>query len=208
MKTENLMANFVTNRIRLIGNESIRQLAKEINRRINLESAKNNNAQDLSIVGKVLYGYDDEDASLSEEIEAKWVHPDGQMAEADPLRLVSGWAPVKEIQEHILWHAFQLDPKVIVYMEYDDEAPNFIGARYALIDDYDVYTFESEVDTSDMKVCFEDELEEQLEKNKLTQEYEKVIDWDGLWNMLYEQQLNAYNQMKKKFKWVKDDYIR
>jgi hypothetical protein len=59
-----------------------------------------------------------------------------------------------------------------------------------------------------MKVCFEDELEEQLEKNKLTQEYEKVIDWDGLWNMLYEQQLNAYNQMKKKFKWVKDDYIR
>jgi hypothetical protein len=202
------MANFVNNRIRLIGNKAIEQLSEEINRRFTKDYSENGCQSDNSIVGRVLYGYDDEEAYLQDEIEAKWAHLDGPMDDWEPLRLISGWKPLFEIQDHILWYAIKIDPKVIVYMEYDDEMPNFVGARYALFDDGQIQSFESEIDTSSFGVVSEDEVEKYTEENKKSNDFERIITWDDVWSLLHQQQSKAFEAMKKEHKWAKDNKRR
>ncbi|MBT8606384.1 hypothetical protein G6677_07915 [Polynucleobacter paneuropaeus] len=201
------MANFVTNRIRLIGNESIKQLAVEINKRFTEDCKKNGYQTDTSSVGRILYGYEGDKAYLSDEMDAKWAHLDGPMDDWEPLRLISGWRALTQIQDHILWYAAKLDPKVIVYMEYEDEMPNFVGARYVLLDDSEIQSFESEIETRNYAVVSEDEVDEYIEKNNETNEYEEVISWQDLSDLLYKQQLIAYKEMCNEYKWAKDDEI-
>ena len=201
------MANFVTNRIRLIGNESIKQLAVEINKRFTEDCKKNGYQTDTSSVGRILYGYEGGKAYLSDEMDAKWAHLDGPMDDWEPLRLISGWRALTQIQDHILWYAAKLDPKVIVYMEYEDEMPNFVGARYVLLDDSEIQSFESEIETRNYAVVSEDEVDEYIEKNNETNEYEEVISWQDLSDLLYKQQLIAYKEMCNEYKWAKDDEI-
>ena len=201
------MANFVTNRIRLIGNESIKQLAVEINKRFTEDCKKNGYQTDTSSVGRILYGYEGDKAYLSDEMDAKWAHLDGPMDDWEPLRLISGWRALTQIQDHILWYAAKLDPKVIVYMEYEDEMPNFVGARYVLLDDSEIQSFESEIETRNYAVVSEDEFNEYIEKNNETNEYEEVISWQDLSDLLYKQQLIAYKEMCNEYKWAKDDEI-
>ena len=202
------MANQVTNRIRLIGNELIKNLAEEINRRFAVDFEQNDSEIDSTIVGRVLYGLEDEQAVLTDKIAAKWVYVNSLIEDWEPLRLVSGNWAVKEIQDHILLHASKIDSKVIVYMEYDDETPNFVGARYVLLDNGKIQSFESEFDFSNSKVVEDDELEEAIDENLNTKEYEKVVNWDGVWDLLAEQQLIAFKQMAAKYNWAKDDLIR
>jgi hypothetical protein len=202
------MANQVTNRIRLIGNELIKNLAEEINRRFAVDFEQNDSEIDSTIVGRVLYGLEDEQAVLTDKIAAKWVYVNSLIEDWEPLRLVSGNWAVKEIQDHILLHASKIDSKVIVYMEYDDEMPNFVGARYVLLDNGKIQSFESEFDFSNSKVVEDDELEEAIDENSNTKEYERVVNWDGVWDLLGEQQLIAYKQMAAKYNWAKDDLIR
>jgi len=201
------MANFVTNRIRLIGNESIKQLAVEINKRFTEDCKKNGYQTDTSSVGRILYGYEGDKAYLSDEMDAKWAHLDGPMDDWEPLRLISGWRALTQIQDHILWYAAKLDPKVIVYMEYEDEMPNFVGARYVLLDDSEIQSFESEIETRNYAVVSEDEVDEYIKKNNETNEYEEVISWQDLSDLLYKQQLIAYKEMCNEYKWAKDDEI-
>lgn len=202
------MANQVTNRIRLIGNELIKNLAEEINRRFAVDFEQNDSEIDSTIVGRVLYGLEDEQAVLTDKIAAKWVYVNSLIEDWEPLRLVSGNWAVKEIQDHILLHASKIDSKVIVYMEYDDEMPNFVGARYVLLDNGKIQSFESEFDFSNSKVVEDDELEEAIDENSNTKEYERVVNWDGVWDLLAEQQLIAFKQMAAKYNWAKDDLIR
>ncbi len=201
------MANFVTNRIRLIGNESIKQLAVEINKRFTEDCKKSGHQTDTTSVGRILYGYEGDKAYLSDEMDAKWVHLDGPMDDWESLRLISGWRALTQIQDHILWYAAKLDPKVIVYMEYEDEMPNFVGARYVLLDDSEIQSFESEIETRTYAVVSDDEVDEYIEKNNETNEYEEVISWQGLSDLLYKQQQIAYKEMCNEYKWAKDDEI-
>lgn len=202
------MANFVTNYIRLIGNKSIEQLAIEINKRFTEDCKKNNYQTDTTSVGRILYGYEGDKAYLSDEIDAKWVHLDGPLEDWEPLRLISGWRPIFEIQDHILLHATKLDPKVIVYMEYDDEMPNFVGARYILLDKGEIQSFESEIDTSNLGVVSEDEVEEYIKQNNETNDFEKIVTWDDIWGLLHQQQSNAFEAMLNEYKWAKDEQRR
>jgi hypothetical protein len=202
------MANLVTNRIRLIGNRAIADLAKEINRRFAIDYERNNSEIDSTIVGRVLYGYEDDRALLTNQIAAKWVYVNALLEDWEPLRLVSGNWPVKEIQNHILLHASKIDPKVIVYMEYDDEMPNFVGARYVLFDNKKIQSFEAEFDFSHCNVVDDDELEGAIEENSEMKEFEKVINWDGVWELLGEQQLISFKAMTSKYSWAKDDSLR
>ena len=202
------MANLVTNRIRLIGNKSIINLAKEINRRFAVDFEGNDSEVDTTIVGRILYGFDDERAHLSSLIAAKWVYVNALLEEWEDLRLVSGNWAVKEIQDHILLHASKIDPKVIVYMEYSDEMPNFIGARYVLLDNNKIQAFEAEFDFASSNVVDDDELDDAIEENSISLEFEKVLNWDGVWELLGEQQLIAYKKMAARYSWVKDDSLR
>lgn len=93
-------------------------------------------------------------------------------------------------------------------MEYSDEMPNFVGARYVLLDNDEIQSFEAEFDFTHCNVVDDDELEDALEENLSSKHFEKVLNWDGVWELLGEQQLIAYKEMTAKYSWVKDDSLR
>ncbi len=198
------MANFVTNRISLIGNDAIKELSREINRRFNEDCRLNNNYSDTSQVGRLLFGLSGDAAYLSDKLDAKWVHVDGGLDEDEPLRLISGWRPVFEIQNQILECASKLDPQVIVYMEYDDEMPNFVGISYVVLEDGEIIEFDIETDLSNCLVAYESDYQKELARNQETNEYERVLDWDGVWEIVSENRREAFKAMKKKYSWITD----
>ena len=198
------MANFVTNRITLIGNSAIKELAKEINRRFNADSELSKNYSDTSQVGRLLYGLSGEEVYLSKALNAKWVYPDLPLDEEEPFRLISGWRPVFEIQSHILKYASTLDPNVIVYMEYDDESPNFVGISYITLENDTIIEFDIETDLTNCLVAFENDYEEELARNQKTLEYERVLTWEQVWDLMNENRKEAFEALKAIYSWVQD----
>ena len=128
------MANFVSNRIKLFGNKHIDDLVAEIQKRIRADINKTNEREDLSLVERIFYGRDHSDIKWSyENIGSKWIYPSMDGVD-DELVFITGGEPALGFQDHILKCASKVDPKVIVRLQYDDEMPNFVGARYVLID--------------------------------------------------------------------------
>jgi len=201
------MANFVTNRISLIGNEAIKELSREINRRFNEDCRLNNNYSDTSQVGRLLFGLSGDDAYLSDKLDAKWVHVDGGLDEDEPLRLISGWRPVFEIQNQILDCASKLDPHVIVYMEYDDEMPNFIGVSYATLEKGSIIEFDIEKELRGWLVTFDSDYEEAFKANLVSKEYEEVLRWEEVWDLMSDMRLEAFAALKARYSWVKDSML-
>jgi len=196
------MANFVTNRITLIGNDAIKELSREINRRFNEDSHLNNDYSDTSQVGRLLFGLFGDAAYLSDKLNAKWVHVDGGLGEDEPLRLISGWRPVFEIQSHILECASKIDPHVIVYMEYDDEMPNFVGVSYITLEDDEIIEFDIETDLSNCLVAYDGDYEDEFARNQETNEYEQVLNWEDVWEIVSENRREAFEAMKARYSWI------
>lgn len=201
------MANFVTNRISLIGNDAIKELSREINRRFNEDCRLTNNYSDTSQVGRLLFGLSGDAAYLSDKLDAKWVHVDGGLDEDEPLRLISGWRPVFEIQNQILECASKLDPHVIVYMEYDDEMPNFIGVSYATLEKGSIIEFDIEKDLTSYLVAYDSDYEEALKSNLSSKEYEEVLRWEDVWDLMSDMRLEAFAALKARYSWVKDSML-
>jgi len=95
-------------------------------------------------------------------------------------------------------------------MEYDDEMPNFVGARYVLLENDEIQSFEAEFDffSTNILVVTDYEFEDAIEENSKSKEFEKVINWDDVWELLGEQQLIAYKAMTAEHSWAKDDSLR
>ena len=198
------MANFVTNRISLIGNYAIKELSKEINRRFNEDCRLNNNYSDTSQVGRLLFGLSGDAAYLSDKLDAKWVHVDGGLGEDEALRLISGWRPVFEIQNQILECAYKLDPHVIVYMEYDDEMPNFIGVSYATLEKGSIIEFDIEKELRGWLVAYDSDYEEAFKANLVSKEYEGVLRWEEVWEVMQDIRTEAFTALKARYSWVND----
>ena len=199
------MANFVTNRIKFFGNKQIDDLVLEIEKRINEDMNKTKNMQDLSLVERIFYGRDRSDIEWSyENIGGKWIHAtkDGWDGE---LVFITGWQPAFAFQNHLLKCAATIDPKVVVRLDYDDEMPNFVGARYVLLDKGEVIEFHNEFDTSEYMVVMEDDVESTKEEFRDQGEDDsKVIWWEDLWDFLYEQKLKSLKEMQLQYKSTKN----
>jgi hypothetical protein len=199
------MANFVTNRIRLIGNSNIENLSNEIARRINEDIEKSGDRQDLGLVERVFYGQKQSDINWCfNNIGSKWICAGHDSGDIDEHVFSSGWTPVFKFQDYLLKHAAKIDPKVVIQLNYDDEMPNFVGSRYVLLDGNNVKEFHSELDTSNYTVVMEDEVDET--KEALREEGEDdslVIWWEDLWDLLREQNKIALNRMQAEYKYTK-----
>lgn len=191
------MANDVRNFIRFIGNEKVIACMREIDERLR-NSSRAGDTYGTRAVGRVLYGLEGDDAFLSyDEIGGKWIYY--EYADDDKLMFVTGWRAATIFQDYLLSRLVQLDPNVIVVMDYDDEMPNFIGVRYVLMDDSEIQVFENELDTSDLTVVGLDEVEETEKKYRFDGEDRKVIAWDDLWAMQSEMLADAYDQLKSEY---------
>lgn len=191
------MANDVRNFIRFIGNEKVIACMREIDQRLR-NSSRLGDSYGTAAVGRVLYGLEGDDAFLSyDHIGGKWIYY--EYADDDKLMFVTGWRAATVFQDYLLRRLVQLDPNVIVVMDYDDEMPNFIGVRYVLMDDSEIQVFESELDTSDLTVVGLDDVEETEKKYRLDGDGRKVIAWDDLWVMQSEMLADAYDQLKSEY---------
>lgn len=191
------MANDVRNFIRFIGNRKVSACMHETNKRLNADSDPGD-TYGTGAIGRVLYGLEGDDAFLSyDEIGGKWIYY--EYADDDKLMFVTGWRAATVFQDYLLSRLVQLDPNVIVAMEYDDEGPNFIGVRYVLMDDSEIQVFENELDTSDLTVVGLDEVEETENQHRVEGNDSKVIAWDDLWDMQSEMLANTYDQLKSEY---------
>lgn len=186
---------FNTN-ITLIGNDRIRSLVKEIGNRYKRLIEAGYDAESMEAVAKLFYGEDkDGNHPCYQTIRAKWFYLED--CDIDTLYFRSGNWPLEEIQDHILKHASSLDPHLIVFMEYRDEAPQELGSSYKLLDKGKVVSFESKIDLSNFYIIDEDD--EKSSDNELTMEdvYRK-------WNFTRKE---LFDTLKKKYTWAKDDYF-
>jgi hypothetical protein len=198
------MANNVTCRILLIGNESINQLNDQIKQRISDDILINTDFDDIYRVGRIFYGRSNEDEPLGyDEVGAKWIYDDQGYG---GLGFVSGWDPVYKFQDYLALHASKLDPKVIVLMEYEDESPEFVGARYALMNSGNVVGYESKTDLSDILVTDQSSLDDEMNENNETGNYREIILWEDLTSKIDECKDAAFKAMKKENPWIPVDY--
>lgn len=194
------MANFVKCRFALIGNKEIDGLVKEIFSRLDADRKNHDKYADVSRVGRVFYGLKADQAVLGQaEIGAKWIHDDHDY---DGLGFVAGWDPAMGFQDHLLTYASKIDPKVIVLMEYEDESPNFVGARYVVMKDGNIAEYESYLDLTTTSVVFDDDFEDALIENKATKEYVEVIKWEDLYSKINDCRLIAFDDLMNSNEWV------
>jgi hypothetical protein len=200
------MANFVKCRFAFIGNKAIEDLVKEIKKRIIDDMEIHDSYSDTSRVGRIFYGLEGQDAVLGHEaIRSKWIHDD---QDYDGIGFVGGWDPVRGFQDHLLKYACQLDPKLIVLMEYEDESPNFVGARYVLMKDGIISEYESELDLSDTLVTVDSDYEDALAENEESNEYEEIILWEDLYYKINDCKKIAFSNMKQDNSWIPEDYLK
>jgi len=182
--------------ITLIGNDNIRNLAKEIGIRYKTLLEDGFDSESMETVAKLFYGEDKDCNHPSYQgIRAKWFCLED--CDADSLYFRSGNWPLVEIQDHILKHASAIDPRLIVFMEFKDEDPQEIGSSYKILDKGKIVSFESNIDLSNFQIVDEDD--EISSDNELTMEdvYRK-------WNFSRKE---LFEKLKKKYPWAKDDYF-
>jgi hypothetical protein len=136
--------------ITLIGNSYIHSLVKEIGARYDKLLKDGYDSESMETVAKLFYGEDKGSTHPSyEEIHAKWFCL--EECDTDSIYFRSANWPLIEIQDHILKHASSIDPRLIVFMEYRDEAPQELGSCYKILDKGRVIAFESKIDLSSFR---------------------------------------------------------
>lgn len=202
------MANYVRSRFHLIGNDAVKKYSEELQKKLTKDVKENSNLEDLSAVGRIIYGLKGDDAYLGlNEIGAKWVMINRDIID-EGIAFVSGWEPPNLLQNHLLKDIVKLDPQAIVLMEYEDEAPNFVGVRYVVMNEGQISEQEFRADLTDYIFVDEEEYEEAVAENNLTDEYEMVITGYHIKDMLVEQRELAFEFIQKENKWIKDEIFQ
>ncbi|QWE12493.1 hypothetical protein [Polynucleobacter sp. AP-Titi-500A-B4] len=199
------MANFVKCKFTFIGNKLIDDLVIEMNKRITDDIQIHSDYADTSRVGRIFYGLTGQDAILGfDELGSKWIHDDQDYV---GLGFVGGWDPVRGFQDHLLRHASKLDPKLIILMEYEDESPNFVGARYVLMKNGEIAEYEYELDMTDTLVAYDSDYDEATSNNNETKEYREVILWEDVSDKIAVCKEIAFREIKEDNPWIPKKYL-
>lgn len=191
------MANEVRNQIRFIGNKHVSDCMIEINRRLQLDNNPND-PNGLGKIGRVLYGLEGDASFLSyDQVGGKWIYYD--FDDDDTLVVFTGWDPARKFQDYLLSKISTLDPNVIIAMEYDDEGPGFVGVRYVTMKDSQVFSYEREIDTSELKIVDMFEVEDTKSELMSEGDESEVISWDDLWEKQKDLLAYAYKELKNNF---------
>lgn len=190
------MRDAVDNVIRLIGNDRISWLEKEMHERLERQHKENNALYDYTSVGKVLYGRSDDEAELGEEeISSDWICL-AEGFDGGDLRFDSCGVPPYKLQDYILMHAAKLDPNVIVGMVYQHENDYFVGARYVALKNGAICSCEERLETYDYRVVHEYELEEAEEELMADESDDTLITRDEYWELKQTQSETALRDLK------------
>ncbi len=204
------MANDVNCRIRIFGNATVMATVKEIQERFLAREKTKKIFKDTTAVGVILFGNSEtSDENSYDQIGVKWVYANDLESDGE-LGFVSAWSPVIGLQDHIQSHLAKIDPQVVMVMNYDDEGPEFFGARLTLMNNGELVAFEDEIDTSGYAFASEDEVEE--EQHRLDEENSdnsiEVVSWSELADYKTQCENRVIENAREKFPWISKIFFK
>ena len=163
------MSDYGRNFIDLFGNQAVKDLTTEVNRR--LKACHPNTA-----VGQVLYGLDKENSKyILDKTGSSWVYTSDDFGDIDQLCFESSTDIPEKLENHIVWFYSKVDPEVVLLNTYDSNDGDFVGVRYKLVHKGKIFTFECESVIYGSPVG---ELDEDSEEDQIT--------WEEVWNRQIE----------------------
>ena len=131
------MADFGRNFIDMYGNQAVKDLTAEVNRRLNLCDRQ-------TAVGEVFYGLSPEHAKDIERLTgSSWVShaSSGEFGDDTQILLKSDTDIPEKLENHLVWFYSKVDPDVVLKNAYDTEHGDFYGARFKIVRNGKIFTF-------------------------------------------------------------------
>lgn len=164
------MADFGRNFIDMFGNQAVKDLTTEVNRRLSLCDPE-------TAVGEVFYGLSQENAKEIEKLTgSRWVDhaSTSDFGDADQLLFTSDTIPEK-LENHLVWFYSKIDPDVVLRNMYDSENGNFVGVRFKIVRGSGIFTFHRHKSIWKTVVS---EIDEEDDNDQIT--------WEDLWNIQHD----------------------
>jgi hypothetical protein len=165
------MADFGRNFIDMYGNQAVKDLTAEVNRRLNLCDPR-------TAVGEVFYGLSHEHARDIERLTgSSWVShaSSGEFGDDEQILLKSDTDIPEKLENHLVWFYSKIDPDIVLRNKYDSEDGNFVGIRYKLVRNGKIFTFDRHKSIRETVVF---EVDENDDDDQIT--------WEDLWEIQAE----------------------
>jgi|GEM_PF-3417647 len=173
------IANHVNAWIEMDGNEAAQKIFAQLMQQIEAKRRQYDYG-DVRPISSVLFGEAEaihhDDKRLGG---AKWVFVED--ADDQQLSICSGWDPAFGVGAEIFKRLLAVDPKVSVWMTFEDENPNFVGASVWTLVDGNVVRNDSWEDTCDEEFVDQMELDDMDED-----EAQECKTWDDKGEMISE----------------------
>jgi hypothetical protein len=160
------MTDFARNFIDMYGNQAVKDLTAEVNRRLNQHDPD-------TAVGEVLYGLPKDKANLDNSTTGSdWIEhaAGGEFGSSNQICFKSDTMIPEKFENHLVWFYSKIDPDVVLRNKYSNDYGHFIGVRYKLVRDGKIITFHRHLEI-EHDVVFEkdDDIDEE-------------ITWEELWD--------------------------
>lgn len=193
------MANWVSNKVSIDGNETVTATFKEIQRRLWKDSRDTDGRNDTTAIGRILYGHDADSAhEIFGAMQTKWIFPreiDCKSAEID---FVSAWFEVNEFQDYLTQHLAIVDPTVIVINDYTDESAVFFGMRCTWFENGALQQSVDEIETSEFTIVADDDTSSDAELRE-----QNAVTWEALQQLREQMKFNVLNELAERCPWRK-----
>ena len=167
------MANYVSNNIRVIGNEKVQEKLNEY-----LETLESSdNYSDTGHFAKTFYKNPDlsdgggtMNAWAAENIGAKWAYFE-HIIDDNEFQVTSAWHPIHEFVQHLYNIFVELDPDVVIENRFEDESYDPVGGMVAAKGKF------MSMEDNDFEYPDEDEMDEDDDYDLLMEQfYESIYD--------------------------------
>lgn len=131
------MADFGRNFIDMYGNQAVKDLTAEVNRRLQL-------CDPQTAIGEVFYGLPHEHARDIERLTgSRWVShaSSNEFGDSDQILLKSDTDIPEKLENHLVWFYSKIDPDVVLRNKYDTEHGDFYGVRFKIVRNGGIFTF-------------------------------------------------------------------
>lgn len=165
------MADFGRSFIDLYGNQAVKDLTSEVNRR--LDSGDPNTA-----IAEVFYGIAFENSKVCyDKTGSAWVVPadSGEFGGGDQLCFKSDTDIPEKLENHLVWFYSKIDPDVVLCNNYDNEYGHFVGVRYKIVRNGRIFTFARHLSIGETVVY---EIDPDSDEDQIT--------WEEVWNLQHD----------------------
>lgn len=178
------MADFGRSFIEMYGNQAVKDLTTEVNRRLYDSAIDESNA-----VGEVLFGFPCDEAEVGiYESGSDWVcrADHSEFGDFDQLCFKSSVDIPEKLENHIVWFYSKVDPDTVLCNQYDSEEGHFVGVRLKIVRNGKIFTFHHRKENYAI-------ISDDLENNP------DHISWSDLWKIQDDLYREARAELIEKF---------